>query len=291
MLINSFNDFFNENVFRKVDAFKLDEEMYNNILEDITSSVTDLNYSNDDSCFMKMVRIANNFVTCVYEGDDGDVGHYSANVIFLTRGISESELIATIIHELTHHIICEILGRILSRVLDCEKNVILESFTWHCTTYTPLMILINEFAAHTTENYFLPSEYNSYGSFIELLELIRANKKQYVLTDELIQESIVFGKYLSDDVISILDNFITEDLKLEIHDQFLRDSMEEVHVDLTLEDNMDDDFKYETIEEFIQLTYLLSNNRESIQGLNNIKSNYEYYSVYDNIVDDVIQLD
>ncbi|OED29905.1 hypothetical protein [Methanosphaera sp. WGK6] len=290
MLINSFNDFFSENVFRKIDAFSVEEKIYNDVLEEIISSVNDLNYDSDDSCFMKMVRIANNFVTCVYEGDDGDVGHYSANVIFLTHGICESELIATIIHELTHHIICEIMGIILARVLDCEKNVIIESFTWYCTTYTPLMILINEFAAHTTENYFLPPEYNSYGSFIELLELIRANKKEYVLTDELIQEAILFGKYLAEDVIDILSNFITDDLMLEIHNQFLKDSREEIHMDLTLDDNMDVNFKYDTIREFMQLTYLLSNNRESIQVLNDIKSNYEYYSVYDNIVDDVIQL-
>ena len=73
-------------------------------------------------------------------------------------------IITTIIHELAHYLLTEILEQIMMKILNTNKTPLIESFVC-LLLQEDLWFLLDEFCAHTVEGRFAPYNYQDYGSY------------------------------------------------------------------------------------------------------------------------------
>ena len=121
------------------------------------------------------------------------------------------------IYELSHFLIKEILTRTVCEILDCTKNRHVESVVTYILTYSVFNNLIDEYAAHSVEGRFTIFGYQDYSSFIAL---------QSDLDPEHIDIAKTIGNTFSIYIKDMLEGFIDWDLREEIKDQFLADTIE-----------------------------------------------------------------
>ena len=78
---------------------------------------------------------------------------------------------------------------------------------------------MDEYCAHTVEGRFIPHGYQNYGSFNMLVDQVPKSEEY----KSLIKAHMVIGNTYSEDVISIIESFIDDELRQEIKAQFKRD--------------------------------------------------------------------
>ena len=170
---------------------------------------------------LKKIELFTNAYAKIYYKSSGEaLGYYAYNSISVDDRLFESQQIATLIHELTHHIFSEIIEELLMYVWECGKSEALEAFAWFCVITSPIVSLANEYCAHTVEGRFIPHGYQNYGSFNKIL-----NEKFNPETDkEQVELALAFGNTLAHDIIYIMEGFIGPELREEIKLQFKQDT-------------------------------------------------------------------
>ena len=224
------------------------------------------------SILNKIALFTQAYVKICYKTTGADLGHYAYNSIAVDDRLFPSQQIATLIHELTHHLFSEIIEELLMYVWECGKSDTIEAFAWFTVINNPLVTLTNEYCAHTVEGRFIPHGYQNYGSFNKIL-----NEQFNPETDkEKVDLALLFGNTIAHDIIYILEGFIGPGLRDEIKQQFKEDTFPPRYDQIILETNnlMQDDFKVKTLTDIMISGFEAAQSRNFDEILQNYKNTF-----------------
>ena len=225
---------------------------------------------NNESILNKIGILTQAYVKIGYKTSGADLGHYAYNSIFLDDRLYESQQIATLIHELAHHLFSEIFEELLMYVWECGKSDAIEAFAWFTVTGSPLVALTNEYCAHTVEGRFVPHGYQNYGSFTTILKQNFDAERD----KEQINFALFLGNTLAHDIIYVLERFITPELREEIKEQFKKDSFPPRYDQIGYEITgvMPDDMKIKTITDMLNSGFEAAKKENMQEVLENYKN-------------------
>ncbi|AMD17380.1 hypothetical protein TL18_04715 [Methanobrevibacter sp. YE315] len=238
---NSFEEIFTQENKNRIDEFDFSTKDYNRILRNIKkSSITtfdNLIRSNeilldDLKLFDKILLYAKSFVEVDFKSYGQELGYFSFNRITLDDRQTVSLQITTLIHELAHFILKEIMTEILCTLLDCSKNSLIESIAVFILSYSPFTQLIDEYSAHNCEGRFTLYGYQDYSSFIQIEKSLDGE-----MTADEIEITKSIGNNFSVSIKDILESYIDWDLRSDIKDQFLKDVIDEPNYEMLALEN------------------------------------------------------
>ncbi len=164
----------------------------------------------------KILRLAGIFTECKPKARGFERGYiFLGNCIYYDDRLDDSTQIATIIHELAHYLLFDIIENLLCRIFNIRTSSTLESFIWFFLTL-PEFKIMNEYCAHTVEGRFIPYGYQNYGSFNNLINQLDYDKDS-------LNEMIIFGNSFANEIIVYLEKYIDEDIREEIKLQYRKD--------------------------------------------------------------------
>ncbi|MEE0935163.1 MAG: zinc ribbon domain-containing protein [Methanobrevibacter sp.] len=172
------------------------------------------------SILEKVILFTKSFVNVEYKSYGQELGFYRFNSIFVDDRQLDALQITTMLHELTHFLIKEILTHILCRLLDASKTKEMESIVTFILSYSAENCLIDEYAAHTVEGRFTLIGYQDYSSFLNIQKTIERSKDEIDMLKTI-------GNSLANTVKEIVESFIDIDLLEDIKKQFRRDILDE----------------------------------------------------------------
>ena len=182
-----------------------------NITEIAQNNLKNVNLK-EKTILEKIKLITLSYAKITYKSKGAEQGSYSYNQIKIDDRLCDCDIISTLIHELAHHLFSEIFEQMLMYIWEVEKSDALEAFVSFTLGVNPVFVLINEYCAHTVEGRFIPHGYQRYGSFNNLL----SEEFDLEKDEEAISFALIMGNSIADDLIHILENFITDDLRSEI---------------------------------------------------------------------------
>ena len=164
----------------------------------------------------KILLFSKSFVMTDFKEGGGNFGHYEFNEVYIDDRASDALQITTLIHELSHFLIAEILEQIVCELLNTNKTDAVEAFVCYLLSNDILNELIDEYCAHTVEGRFAPFGYQDYGSYEKFLSLCLND-----YTEEHIQVANTIGNtfaiYIKDIMSSFIDKRIRDEIKLEFN--------------------------------------------------------------------------
>ena len=217
--ITSFEDMFTQKHKEQLNNMTLTNEIYELILSNIYEIGKKSIKNNGSTALEKVANVVEAYAKWSYKSKGGELGFYTANNIKLDDRLNDSVKIATLIHELSHHLLAEIHEQILMYFWEVEKTYEIEVFAQFILS-SGTVHLMNEYCAHTVEGRFIPHGYQNYGSFNTILE-----EQKDELDNETIFISLVLGNTIADDIIHLLEHFIDSNLREEIKHQYNKDQI------------------------------------------------------------------
>lgn len=180
----------------------------------------------------KILLFSKSFVGVGFKSFGPELGLYTFNRIDIDDRQSAALQITTLIHELSHFILKEIIAQILCRILDCSKNSYIEAIATFILVHAPFTRLIDEYSAHTVEGRFTMYGYQDYSSFLEIEHSLEGEMSK----DEIeITKSI--GNTFAISIKKILESYIDRDLREEIKTQFRMDIMDRPNYEMLMMEN------------------------------------------------------
>ena len=211
--INEVEVLFNDENLDKLNEFNFTYDDYKNIISSIidsfNQSLTDIfnKYSLNDyfeelSTCDQIIIFAKSFTKVKYKSLGTPLGYLSFNTINIEDRLPAPLIITTIIHELSHFLLSEILEQIVMKVLNTNRTPLIESYVF-IMLQEDLWYLLDEFCAHTVEGRFAPYKYQDYGSYeYKLKEVSKANSKQDI------NFSLAIANTFARDIKTIFEHFI-----------------------------------------------------------------------------------
>lgn len=191
-----------------------------NALKSLDAAIKDNEIDLDTLTILeKVILFTKSFVNVEYKSYGQELGYYRFNTIFVDDRQLDALQITTMLHELTHFLIKEILAHMLCRLLDASKTRELESIITFILSYSSENCLIDEYAAHTVEGRFTLIGYQDYSSFLNIQKTIDR-------PDEEIEMLKTIGNSLANVVKQIVESFIDADLLEDIKKQFRKDILD-----------------------------------------------------------------
>ncbi|MDO5860768.1 zinc ribbon domain-containing protein [Methanobrevibacter sp.] len=178
----------------------------------------------------KIINLANVFTQCKPKARGFERGYiFLDNCIYYDDRLEDSIQIATIIHELAHYLLYDIIESLLCKVFNVRTSSTIQSFVWYFLTL-PEFKIMNEYCAHTVEGRFIPYGYQNYGSFNNLIEQLDYDKSS-------LNDMIIFGNTFANEIIIYLEKYIDENLREEIKLQYRKDLNSPNNDSLNIETN------------------------------------------------------
>lgn len=225
--LDSFEEIFTDDNIKKINQFDFTHDDYLNVLHSIKSQAfrnfDEMVKSNklifdELDILEKIIVFVKAFVRVDYKSSGAQLGYFENNTIFIDDRQTRSLQITTLIHELSHFIIQEILSQIICRILDTSKNSMIEAVSAFILSYSPFTQLIDEYCAHNVEGRFTVFGFQDYSSFLQIQEDLNGEMSR----DEVeITKSI--GNTFALSIKEILESLIDSQLREDIKDQFLDD--------------------------------------------------------------------
>ena len=225
----------------KLEEFDLSQSQFDDIIRNIISThkkifdmLVEGFFVDYDSLQIsdKMLLHSKCFVKTNFKVGGGDLGHFQLNEIYIDDRLESALQISTIIHEVSHFLFAEIFEQIVSTILETNKTDILESFVYYTLVKDDFNYLIDEYCAHTVEGRFVVLGYQDYGSYKMIL-----NKFLKEHPADLIDVANTIGNTFAVYIQSIMESFITEDLREQIKDEFSSLTDSKKYADLKYETN------------------------------------------------------
>lgn len=210
----------------------------NDAIKDNSIRLDDLDILNTVILFVK------SFVNVEYKSTGHQLGYYEFNSISIDDRQSKSHQITTLLHELTHFLVKEILTHSLCRILNASKNAVIEALVTYSLTYIKLSQLVDEYAAHTVEARFTVFGYQDYSSFLNI---------EHDLDEEDVQVAKMIGNNFANEINEIIESFLDFDLREKIKSQFGKDNAEDADYRQLLHESC----KYLTGQGFVQSILLI----------------------------------
>ncbi len=170
----------------------------------------------------KILIFTKSFVNVEYKSSGGQLGYFEKNTIFVDDRQTMSLQITTLIHELSHFLIQEILIGIICRILDCSANSFLEFLTAFILSYSSFTQLIDEYSAHNVEGRFTIFGFQDYSSYKQIEKSLDGQ-----MTFDEIEITKSIGNTFAIHIKDILESLIDNDLRKDIKDQFMEDRLDE----------------------------------------------------------------
>ena len=264
----SFEDIFTQENITKINDFDFKKRDYNKIIKDIKieafRNYDDLVSSNELvqdwlSVLDQVLLFAKSFTQIKYKSYGEELGFYSFNVIEIDDRQRNSLQITTLIHELSHFLLGEILARVLCIILDCSKNEYIEALITFILSYSPFTRLIDEYSAHTVEGRFTVYGYQDYSSFLQIEKTLDGEMSR----DEIeITKSI--GNTFANSIKDILESYIDVDLREDIKELFLEENFDSPNYEMLKLENCEK----LTDEGFLKAIWLILNDGVDVARLN-----------------------
>jgi hypothetical protein len=227
---DSFENLLSEDNLLKINEFDFTIEEYRQILHDIKSQAfknfDELIKANEidfDSLDIadKIILFTKSFVKVEYKSSGGELGYFERDTIFVDDRQTKSLQITTMLHELSHFLIKEILGHILCTILDASTNSLIDALTTFILSYAPFTQLIDEYSAHNVEGRFTIFGFQDYSSFIQIERALNGE-----MTGDEIEIVKSIGNTFAISIKEILESIIDKPLRDDIKDQFLKDTLD-----------------------------------------------------------------
>jgi Zn-dependent peptidase ImmA (M78 family) len=167
----------------------------------------------------KVLLFSKSFVNVEYKSYGGELGYFEFNRIYVDDRQLPALQITTLMHELSHFLLKEIITRILCELLDCTKTSEIESVAIFILSYTPVNRLMDEYAAHTVEGRFTLFGYQDYSSFLNIQKTIDLPAEEIEIIKTIANS---FSNYIK----QILESFIDDDLLDQIKTRFKQDILD-----------------------------------------------------------------
>lgn len=216
-----FNDLLSDENINLLKEFNFTQLQFDTIIQNITNTskmimeefITKYNIYMDKLYISeKILLYAKTFVKTEYKQvNTSNYGYYGYNTIYVQDIDSDPYEIITIIHELSHFLLSEILEQIISEILNTDKTDALEALVYHILHKDIFNKVVDEYCAHTVEARFENFAYQDYGSYLDLLnEFAQEYSKKHLNIAKTIGNT--FAIYIK----SIIESFITAELRNEI---------------------------------------------------------------------------
>ena len=166
----------------------------------------------------KIILFSKSFVKVDYKSSGSQLGYFESGAIFIDDRQTKSLQITTLIHELSHFLIQEILIHIICKLLDCSRNSFVQSLAAFILSYTHFTQLIDEYAAHNVEGRFTLFGFQDYSSFAQIEQRMDGE-----MTAEEIEITKSIGNTFALSIKDILESLIDRQLREDIKEQFLKD--------------------------------------------------------------------
>ncbi|MBE6507883.1 MAG: zinc ribbon domain-containing protein [Methanobrevibacter sp.] len=243
MEYTDFDEIFSRENFEMIDGFDFKIRDYNAIIRNIRQSSIQTFDSlikeneillDELSITDKVLLYSKSFVEVDYKSYGAELGYFKFNRITIDDRLTRSLQITTLIHEISHFILNEIVTQILCTVLDCSKNSLMQSIAVFIMSYSPFTRLIDEYAAHTTEGRFTVYGYQDYSSFIQIEKSLDGEMGP----DEIeITKSI--GNTFAISIKEILESYLDDDMRSDINELFLDEVTESPNYRMLALENCD----------------------------------------------------
>lgn len=230
---NAYDDFeklLDRDNIEKINQFKFSYGDFSQILHDIKAQAfrnfDELLKSNEldfDSLapIDKIILFTKSFVKVDFKSFGSQLGYFEEDTIFIDDRQSRSLQITTLIHELSHFLIQEILIHVVCRILNASRNSYIQSLVVFILSYHPFTQLIDEYSAHNVEGRFTIFGFQDYSSFIQIQKSLDGE-----MTPDEIEITKSIGNTFALHIKDILESLIDRDLREEIKDQFLEDMVD-----------------------------------------------------------------
>lgn len=239
----SFDELLCDENISRIDEFRFLTTDYNQIIKDIKimalKNFDGIVKSNEIvpeylTVLDKVLLFSKAFTRISFKSYGQELGMYSFNQIEIDDRQTAALQITTLMHELSHFLIKEILTHIICKILDCTKSSLVESLATFILSYSPFTRLIDEYSAHSVEGRFTVYGYQDYSSFIQIEETLEGEMSR----DEIeITKSI--GNCFSNSIKDILEAYIDYDLRSDIKEQFLKDVIDKPNYEMLALENCD----------------------------------------------------
>lgn len=219
-------DLLSKNNIEKIYNFNLSQMQFDNIINNIKSThklifnslINNYHIDFDSlSSLDKMILFSKSFVKTFYKEGGGDFGHFEFNEIYIDDRARDAMQITTIIHELSHFILAEILEQIVCELLSTEKTDAVEAFVCYNLAKDEFCSLVDEYCAHTVEGRFAVLGYQDYGSYKSVLTDF---SRKY--TDEHLEVTNQIGNTFAFYIKDIFSSFIDDELRENIKEEFTK---------------------------------------------------------------------
>ncbi len=250
---------------------KIGDEEYNEILSNIFIR---LEYSEIYGVTIKdkILSLASVFTNCQPKSKGFERGYnFLGRCIYYDDRLDDSVQIATVIHELAHYLLFDIIENLLCKILNVESSFTLASFVWFFLTL-PEFKIMNEYCAHTVEGRFIPYGYQNYGSFNNLVENSEFDR-------ESLGDMILLGNTFANEIVVYLEKYIDEELREEIKLQYKKDlsSPSNDSIMIETEECLELSIKNVVLIKLLYDILKIALDEDSIKELETIKKGMEIY--------------
>ncbi len=273
------SDLLSDKNIEKLDSFRLDESQFDDIISNIKKTYRLIldnlieDYQIDFEALStvdKILLFSKSFVKTEYKEGGRDLGNFEFNEIYIDDRAPNALQITTIIHELSHFILAEILEQIVSIVLNTDKTDAVEAFVCYTLVRDSFNYLMDEYCAHTVEGRYALYGYQDYGSYTNhLKEFLKINEEDLVPVANGIGNT--FAKYIKD----IMASFISEELREDIKNEYNNINDLPKYSHLQYETN--EIYEWERFSKALQL--ILTKKLDDILGNNQDFEHLEQYAV------------
>ena len=268
-------DLLSQTNIEKLINFEVSQEDFNNIIDNIKkTSKTILSYVIDEyninldslDVLDKIFLYSKCFVKTEYKDGGGDLGHFEFNEIFIDDRATNAHQITTLIHELSHFLLAEILEQIVSLLLNTDKTDAVEAFVCYNLSNDELNYLVDEYCAHTVDGRFALYGYQDYGSYNNVL-----SRFKQVYGEDYIDVANGIGNTFAYYIKDIMSSYIDKDLRKEIKMEFSK--INDLPEYSGLQNETDELFDWQRFSKSIQimLTSKIDDLKENPQDMENLK--------------------
>lgn len=252
----------------------LTKPVYKFILDSIREDAI-RNAPSGDDIFMKVRGLAENYIDLKFVENSSInrrrvMGAYGFKRAAIETNGSKTLQIASMIHELAHHLLFEIFKNTIMYVYQSRNTDTIEALGWYALTHDVYWLLMNEYCAHAVECHYM--KLRNYESFNFVLE------KYDDLNRDKVKRSVELGNSLAGDIIYILDGFFTKEMVEEIRLQFLSDRVILLKKDCEFESEVElsDEEKFSMINSILRQNLIEIKINFSYNELNQFKKMFEH---------------
>ena len=214
----------------KIDEFDFAYDDYSQIIHDIKAQafrnfdeIVKANEIDFDllDILDKIILFTKSFVNVEYKSSGGHLGYFDDGIIYIDDRQTKSLQITTLIHELSHFLLKEIMIHILCKLLNANKNDVADEIITFILSYAPFTQLIDEYSAHNVEGRFTMFGFQDYSSYIQIERCLEGE-----MSEDEIEITKMIGNTFAVSIKDIIESLIDKPLREDIKEQFLHDVLD-----------------------------------------------------------------